>query len=314
MNDKYLYSLDVYMANLPKKNLFHMCLEEVCKRIGTKYELYDYDKVNRFIYDDGEILDIYKAAGIWFIQAVEALNIKMSISTYAAVLNQFEEESNLLNFAVGYILKYIDIEGTSLRDAIIRHPLCSDVNKLWRWYDFLNVQYIKYYGSPMIYSSDKYSPLVNIFGNTQMIRINIGIDAMDYRYDVIICDSFVIYKDDPDEVKRKKIEFTKNIYRAIFLDYTHYFARWIENEDSVMYPLPNDLLLDGLYLIRRVSSHLAQTFEIETEFEDYSGKLLESIDAYYKKKMSKFPDKTLLATFNNWLTGIQTNCYDEDTI
>lgn len=314
MNDKYLYSLDVYMANLPKKNLFHMCLEEVCKRIGTKYELYDYDKVNRFIYDDGEILDIYKAAGIWFVQAVEALNIKMSIPTYAAVLNQFEEESNLLNFAVGYILKYIDIEGTSLRDAIIRHPLCSDVNKLWRWYDFLNVQYIKYYGSPMIYLSDKYSPLVNIFGNTQMIRINIGIDAMDYRYDVIICDSFVIHKDDPDEVKRKKIEFTKNIYRAIFLGYTHYFARWIENEDSVMYPLPNDLLLNGLYLIRRVSSHLVQTFEIETEFEDYSGKLLESIDAYYKKKMSKFPDKTLLATFNNWLTGIQINCYDEDTI
>lgn len=54
MNDKYLYSLDEYMANLPKKNLFHTCLEEVCKRIGTTYELYDYDKVNKFIYDDNE--------------------------------------------------------------------------------------------------------------------------------------------------------------------------------------------------------------------------------------------------------------------
>lgn len=313
MNDKYLYSLDEYMTNLIKKNLFHTCLEEVCKRIGTTYELYDYDKVNRFIYDgDGEILDVYKAAGIWFVQAVEALNIKMSIPTYAAVLNQFDEGCILVNFAVGYILKYIDIEGTSLRDAIIRHPLCSDVNKLWRWYDFLNVNYIKYYGSPMIYSSDKYSPLVNIFGDTQIIRINI--DATDYQYDAIICDSLIIHNDESDEVKHKKIQFIKNIYRAIFLTYTHYFARWIEDNDSGMYPLPNNLLLNGSYFIRKANHLLTQTFETETRFDDYSDKILESINVYYIKKMSEFPDKTLLATFNNWLTSVQINYYDEDAI
>ena len=314
MNDKYLYSLDECMANLPKKNLFHTCLEEVCKRIGTTYELYDYDKVNKFIYDDNEFLDTVKATGIWFIQAVEALNIKMSIPTYAAVLNHFNEGCILLNFAVGYILKYTDIEGTSLRDAIIRHPLCSDVNKLWHWYDFLNVTYIKYYGSPMIYLSDKYSPLVNIFGDMQIIRINAA-GVTDYQYDAIACNSlFIIHNDESDEVKRKKIQFIKNIYRAIFLTYTHYFARWIEDNDSGMYPLPNSLLLNGSYFIRKVIFQLTRTFETKTEFDAYSDGMLESIDAYYKKKMSEFPDKTLLATFNNWLTGVQINYYDEDAI
>ena len=311
-NSYYLNALDRYIKIQIDRNWFYIYLDYVCRKVAETYDLFDYRTVVDSIFNNDIGLDAAKAAGIWFLQATDLYKPNESLSTYIAALNDFDTDYILIEFAVGWIWQNIGTEGF-LRDMILRNPMCNNVKKLWRWYDFLNVRCIKYYGSPMIYSSDKYSPLVNIFSDTQMVRADI--DAIDYEYDDIACNSlFIIYKDESNKTKSKKIQFIENIYRAIFLDYAHYFARWIENEDSVMYPLPNDLLLNGLYLIRKASSHLAQTFEIETEFEDYSDDMLESIDVYYKKKMSEFPDKTLLSAFNNWLIGIKINYYDGDTI
>ena len=239
MNDKYLYSLDVYMTNLPKKNLFHTCLEEVCKKIGTTYELYDYDKVNRFIYGgDGEILDIYKAAGIWFVQAVEALNIKMPIPTYAAVLNQFDEGCILLDFAVGYILKYIDIEGTSLRDAIIRHPLCSDVNKLWRWYDYANIDNIQKMGMPCFYSSDRYTPLSNIYCDSLQL-IELIDDDLNFKENNII--NFLFTFDPVNDTEKTAVIKHKlifSVYFYIFVTYPRFMTEWAKSvKNGVVYEI-----------------------------------------------------------------------------
>lgn len=306
-NSYYLNALDKYMKIPINRSWFHIYLDHVCRKVAETCNLFDYHAVVDSIYNNDISLDAAKAAGIWFLQATELYKPNNLLSTYIAALNDFDMDCILIEFAVGWIWQNIGTEGF-LRDMIVRNPMCSNVKKLWRWYEYLNIHYIKDIGSPMVYTMDEYSPLLNIFGDTQMIRINN--DDMDYYYDPDIISSLLrVHENESTEIN-KKIRFIKNIHQAIFLNYPYYFAKWISDENSNAYPIPTNLLFNGLYLIREASPHPNQTFEILCNFEAYCDDVLDYIDEYYKEKMMNFPDKTLLNEFSNWLASIQPNWFE----
>lgn len=305
-NSYYLNALDKYMKIPINRSWFHIYLDHACRKVATTCNLFDYHAVVDSIYNNDISLDAAKAAGIWFLQATELYKPKAPLSTYIAALNDFDTDCILIEFAVGWIWQNIGTEGF-LRDMIIRNPMCNNVKKLWRWYEYLNIHYIKDIGSPMVYTMDEYSPLLNIFGDTQMIHIDN--DDMDYYYDSIN-DLLKIHEDESTEIKDKKIRFIENVHRAIFLNYPYYFAKWITDENSEAYPIPDNLLLNGLYLIRDAGPNPNRVFEILDNFEYYDDDMLNSIDDYYKEKMMSFPDKALLNEFSNWLASIKPNWFE----
>lgn len=307
-NSYYLNALDKYMKIPINRSWFHIYLDHACRKVAETCNLFDYHTVVDTIYNNDISLDAAKAAGIWFLQATELYKPNESLSTYIAALNDFNADCILIEFAVGWIWQNIGTEGF-LRDMIVKNPMCSNVKKLWRWYEYLNIHYIKDIGLPLVYAMDKYSPLVDIFGDTQIIRINN--DAMDYYYDYETIDGLLkVHEDESTEIKDKKMHFIENVHRAIFLNYSYHFAKWITDENSKAYPIPDILLLNGLYLIRDADPHPNRVFEIFNNFEYYDDDMLNSIDAYYKEKMMSFPDKTLLNEFSNWLTAIQPNWFE----
>ena len=235
-NEKYLEELKNYRASLTKStpaNTYLKLVLKVCEHAISNCDLADYEDVvnideDRLSYV--EIADIERASIIWLIQYSVKNDIKLPYRCFYPV-------KLLQNVATGWIRKNVEANG-DYRTAILTHPICDDIENLWRFYDVANITFMDTTGVPMVLLNDRELPLTTIHG-FQRTYCN----ALDVEY--IDSTLFTFKGNDTDAMAERKAKLMSALTYFTFLLYPQATLKWFEKDRGIP-AFPYDILSDAL--------------------------------------------------------------------
>ena len=291
-NEKYLNELNKHKAIFTKDtpaNVYMRLVFKVCEHAINNCDLADYEDVLNI--DEGrvssaEITDIERASIIWLIQYSVKNGIKIPY------LSRFYPVQVLQNVATGWIRKNVEANG-DYRTAILTHPICDDIENLWRFYDVANITVMDNTGVPMILLNDRELPLTAIHGFQQK-RILSSKNALEVEY--VDSALFKFKGNDTDAMVERKVKLMSALTYFTFLLYPQATLKWFEKDRGIL-AFPYNILADALIIANHVIKLNGgkSMAELTENINDYTD---EYIDTIIKLAEANTIADDLLARFN----------------
>ena len=209
---------------------------KVCEHAINNCDLADYEDVvdaNMGKVSHVEMADIERASIIWLIQYSVKNGIKLPYRCFYSV-------KLLQNVAAGWIRKNVNVNG-DYRTAILTHPICDDIENLWRFYDLANISFMDATGVPMILLSDRQLPLTAIYG---FQRRYCTANTLDEYVDSTL---FTFKGNDTDAMVERKVKLMLALTYFTFLLYPHATLKWFEKDKGIP-AFPYNILADALII------------------------------------------------------------------
>lgn len=253
-NEEYLLRLSRVMEKI-KDDIFVNFINELFHKVSDNYDLLDTKDLpckspnpgeGKPFYGD-DLLDQLKASRIWFIQMSAKFGYTEDIAKFTEIMLHYRSLPIVNEFATGWIIKNL---GTTeyLRDAILEHPIYTDFEKIWRWYDYANIDNIQKMGMPCFYSSDRYTPLSNIYCDSLQL-IELIDDDLNFKENNII--NFLFTFDPVNDTEKTAVIKHKlifSVYFYIFVTYPRFMTEWAKSvKNGVVYEIYPSLLASMLY-------------------------------------------------------------------
>ena len=278
-NEKYLNELNNYKASITKGTLGNFYLKfafKACEHAINNCDLADYEDVLNA--DEGrvssvEITDIERASIIWLIQYSVKNDIKLPY------LCRFYPVPVLQNVATGWIRKNVEANG-DYRTAILTHPICDDIENLWRFYDVANITFIDTTGVPMILLNDRELPLTAIHGFQQKYILNTD-SALEVEY--VDTALFAFRGNDTDVMAERRIRLIEVLTYFTFSAYPQATLKWFEKDNGIPV-FPDDILVDALIVANRMMEDKGMpefTKDINDYTDEYIGNIVKTADKIY---------------------------------
>ena len=278
-NEKYLNELNSHRAIFTKgtsANVYMRLVFKVCEHAINNCDLADYEDVLNI--DEGrvssvEITDIERASIIWLIQYSVKNGIKIPY------LSRFYPVQVLQNVATGWIRKNVEANG-DYRTAILTHPICDDIENLWRFYDVANITVMDNTGVPMILLNDRELPLTAIHGFQQK-RILSSKNALEVEY--VDTALFAFRRNDTDAMAERRIKLIEILTYFIFSEYPQATLKWLEKDIGIAL-LPDDILVDALIVANHMMKDKGMsefTKDINDYTDEYIGNIVKAADEIY---------------------------------
>lgn len=289
-NEKYLNELNKHKAIFTKDtpaNVYMRLVFKVCEHAINNCDLADYEDVLNI--DEGrvssvEITDIERASIIWLIQYSVKNGIKIPY------LSRFYPVQVLQNVATGWIRKNVEANG-DYRTAILTHPICNDIENLWRFYDAANITFMDNTGVPMVLLNDRELPLTAIHGFQQTYCTA---NALDVEY--IDSALFKFKGNDTDAMVERKVKLMSALTYFTFLLYPQATLKWFEKDRGIP-AFPYNILADALIIANHaIKLNGGKSMaELTENINDYTD---EYIDTIIKLAEANTIADDLLARFN----------------
>ena len=278
-NEKYLNELNNYRASITKGtpgNFYLKFTFKVCEHAINNCDLADYEDVLNA--DEGrvssvEITDIERASIIWLIQYSIKSGIKLPYHCH------FYPVPVLQNVATGWIRKNVEANG-DYRTAILTHPICDDIENLWRFYDVANITFMDTTGVPMILLNDRELPLTAIHGFQQKCILNTD-SALEVEY--VDTALFAFRGNDTDAMAERRIRLIEVLTYFTFSTYPQATLKWLEKDIGIAL-LPDDILVDALIVANRMMEDKGMsefTKDINDYTDEYIGNIVKTADKIY---------------------------------
>ena len=270
-NEKYLNELNNYKASITKGtpvNFYLKFIFKVCEHAINNSDLADYEDVlnideARVSY--AEITDIEKASIIWLIQYSVKNGIKLPYHC------RFYPVQLLKNVATGWICKNVEVNG-DYRTAILTHPICDDIENLWRFYDAANITFMDITGVPMILLNDRELPLTAIHGFQQRCILSTD-SALEVEY--VDTGLFAFRGNDTDAMAERRIRLTLALTYFTFARYPQATLKWFEKDKGIPV-FPDDILVDALIVANYVMEDKGMP-EFTKDINDYTDEYIDNI-------------------------------------
>ena len=278
-NEKYLNELNNYKASITKGtpgNFYLKFAFKACEHAINNCDLADYEDVLNA--DEGrvssvEITDIERASIIWLIQYSVKNDIKLPY------LCRFYPVPVLQNVATGWIRKNVEANG-DYRTAILTHPICDDIENLWRFYDVANITFMDTTGVPMILLNDRELPLTAIHGFQQKYILNTD-SALEVEY--VDTALFAFRGNDTDVMAERRIRLIEVLTYFTFSAYPQATLKWFEKDNGIPV-FPDDILVDALIVANRMMEDKGMpefTKDINDYTDEYIGNIVKTADKIY---------------------------------
>lgn len=270
-NEKYLNELNNYKASITKGapvNFYLKFVFKVCEHAINNCDLADYEDVLNIDEDrvsSVEITDIERASIIWLIQYSVKNGIKFPY------LCRFYPVPVLQNVATGWIRKNVEANG-DYRTAILTHPICDDIENLWRFYDVANITFMDTTGVPMILLNDRELPLTAIHGFQQKCILNTN-SAFEVEY--VDTALFAFRGNDTDAMAERRIRLTLALTYFTFTAYPQATLKWFEKNKGIPV-FPDDILVDALTVANHMMKDKGMP-EFTKDINDYTDEYIDNI-------------------------------------
>lgn len=302
--EKYLAEIDNWLDR-EENDEFIKFLRNELKRICETEELADSSETDAILRsDDVNVLDLFKASGIWCIYMMKRLHPNTPMYH---IMKNFRMTIATMITATGWIIKNLGVKN-SFRDAMLGMITADNIENLWRYYEYENVYFMDKYGSPVFYASDKYSPLVTPFGDAESWHSDA--DNYDwYGYATLIENLFKLNPDDSEEMNNKRIRLMNLLYYVAFIEYPVNVSRWMEpTKDKQYLPLPDVFLASMLYkasnLSLRDDDEAYTVITVSPHIEKYDDEGLDNILAYCNRKFDSMTDNRMKGIYTVYMGHI----------
>lgn len=302
--EKYLAEIDSWLDR-EENDEFIKFLRNELKRICETEELADISETDAILRsDDVNVLDLFKASGIWCIYMMRRLHPNTPMYH---IMKNFRMTIATMITATGWIIKNLGAKN-SFRDAMLGVETADNVENLWRYFEYENVHFMDKYGSPVFYTIDNYSPLVTPFGDAETWH-NDADNSELFSYATLANNLFKLNPDDSVEMNDKRFRLMRMLYYVAFIEYPVNVSRWMERtEDNQYLPLPDAFLASMLYkasnLSLREDDEAYTVINVSSHIEKYDDEGLDEILAYCDRKFDSMTDDRMKGVFTVYMGHI----------
>lgn len=267
--EEYLATIGRWLWLYEEDDKFTKFLRSELKTVVETEELTPIDETKTILSSsDVNLIDVFKASGIWFIYMTRRLYPNTPLYH---VIKDFKVTPALTIVSTGWIRKNVEANG-DYRTAILTHPICDDIENLWRFYDVANITFMDTTGVPMILLNDRELPLTAIHGFQQKCIFNTD-SALEVEY--VDTALFAFRANDTDTMAERRIRLTLALTYFTFTAYPQATLKWFEKDKGIPV-FPDDILADALIVANHMMEDKGMP-EFTKDINDYTDEYIDSI-------------------------------------